>query len=119
MVIIHNKIIDTASPLIAHINRMIKVLKQFVASARVDNINSVILAISYLLDLNLNDGIFIILELYCNARIESNQYAIVECGGIYPLLRLFYFDKDEKIRLGAARILSALALNCEIAFFNI
>jgi hypothetical protein len=50
--------------------------------------------------------------------IERNQYAIVDCGGIYPLLRLFSFEKDEKIRLGAAKILSILAQNCTFSILH-
>jgi hypothetical protein len=51
--------LDPVSPLVAHINRMVKVLKHFVTDERMENINTVILAISYLIDLDLDDGTFV------------------------------------------------------------
>jgi hypothetical protein len=38
---------------------MVKVLKHFVTDERMENINTVILAISYLIDLDLDDGTFV------------------------------------------------------------
>ncbi len=57
--ILHTDAIDPVSPLVAHINRMVKVLKHFVTDERMENINTVILAISYLIDLDLDDGTFV------------------------------------------------------------
>ncbi|KAG2373744.1 hypothetical protein C9374_011833 [Naegleria lovaniensis] len=103
------------SPLVAKINKMIKVIRQnlpeieykendknLIPLVREDpnSLRNIILAISFFEDLDLND--------------VSNQYAIVECGGIPTLIKLFDHHGDDRIRIGSANILAHLSRNSRI-----
>jgi hypothetical protein len=92
------------SPLVSHIKSMLKVLRTLTDSSTETQpkpqSNHVILSMSYLTDLDLED--------------ESNQYAIVDSQGIFPLMKLFEYKEDINIRIGAATVLSILSRNSRI-----